>query len=98
MEAEGKRWGDAGVGVWMEEDEGRRAELWHLQSPVGSSLCPCPGSQRHSVCPAPDRASWPREFVWPVGWGVGTQGLTLCSALSPILSMCHQLYTLQPCS
>ena len=51
-----------------------------------------------SVCPAPDQASWPREFVWPVGWGVWTQGLTLCSALSPILSMCPQLYTLQPCS
>ena len=84
----------------MEEDEGRRAELWHLQSLVGPSLCSCPGSQRHPVCPAPDQASWPREFVWPVGWGggVGTQGLTLCSAGPLVLSMRHQLYALQPCS
>ena len=33
-----------------------------------------------------------------IGGGVGTQGLTLCSAGPLVLSMRHQLYALQPCS
>lgn len=75
----------------MEEDEGRRAELWHLQSLVGPSLCSCPGSQRHPVCPAPDQASWPREFVWPVGWG---HRASRCAVQGPSCSPCVTSSTL----
>lgn len=95
MEAEGKRWGMQG---WrMEKDEGE-GQSFGILSLVGPSLCPCPGSQRHPVCPAPDQASWPREFGLACGLGVGTQGLTLCSAGPPRALHVSPALRLQPYS
>lgn len=53
-----------------------------------------------SVLPQTRQAGHVSSFgLWAGGGGgVGTQGLTLCSAGPLVLSMRHQLYALQPCS